>query len=215
MEHIAIEARPRASTTKGEQKRQRRMGHIPAAVFGRGMDPVLVSVEARDLARVLQSDAGVNTLIDLSVNGARHLVKLAEVELDPIARTFLHVGLHKIQANELGRATIPIEIVGEPEAVRIGEALLEPGTSTVDVKCLPEDLVSAFTLDVSDMKVGDVRTIGDLTVPDRIEVMSAPDTAIVSLHVLRAMVDEDAETTPADADGGGDTGGDSGADTGA
>jgi large subunit ribosomal protein L25 len=194
MEHIAIEARRRdAAVTKAERKRLRRAGHIPAAVFGKGIEPVLVTVEAKELAKVLQSDAGTNTLIDLSLEGARHLVKLTQVDLDPIARTFLHVGLHKIAANEASKATIPVEIVGEPEEVRTGVAMLEPGASSVDVRCLPEDLVASLTLDVSGMKIGDVRYVSDLSVPPRMEVLSAPDTALVSLHVTPAMVEEATE----------------------
>lgn len=195
MEHIAIEARPRGGTaTKGERKRMRREGHIPAAVFGKGIDPVLVTVEARDLAKVLRSEAGQNTLIDLSLGSDRHLVKLTDVELDPIERTFLHVGLHKIAANETTKASIPVEVVGEPEEVRLGIAMLESSAAAVDVKCLPEDLVATLMLDVSDMKIGDVRYVSDLSVPRRIEILSSPDTALVSLHTLPSMVEEVAET---------------------
>ena len=194
MEHMSIEARPRnAGVTKSELKRLRRMGHIPAAVFGRGMEPVLVTVDARALNRVLGSEAGVNTLIDLTLEGRRHLVRLTEVDLDPIARTFLHVGLHTIQRNEASKATVRIEIVGEPEDVHTGLALLEPGALSVEVKSLPEDLVPALTLDISDMKIGDVRHVSDLPIPERLELLSAPDTAIVSVRAKPAMVEEATE----------------------
>jgi large subunit ribosomal protein L25 len=209
MEHIPVEARPRtADATKGERNRLRREGHIPAAVFGKGMEPVLVTVEARELARVLRSGAGANTLIDLSLGDQRHLVKLTEVEMDPIARTFLHVGLHKIVGNEPAKATVPVELVGEPEDVRSNMAILEPGSLSVDIKCPPESMVSAIALDVSDMKVGDVKHASDLDLPAGFELLSAPDTAIVSVHVARAMVEEvqqtidaaSAEASPASGD---------------
>ncbi len=115
------------------------------------------------------------------------------MDLDPIARTFLHVGLHKIAANEASKATIPVEVVGEPEEVRTGLALLEPGASSVEVKYLPEDLVAALTLDVSDLRIGDVRYVSDLPVPPRMEILSAPDTALVSLHVKAALIEEATE----------------------
>ena len=200
MEHIAIEARPRdGRATKGELKRQRRMGHIPAAIFGRGTEPALVTVEARELARVLNSDAGKNTLIDLSFGGRRHLVKLAEVDMDPITRVFLHVGLHTIAANEQTKATVPVEIVGEPEEVRTGVALLEVGTQSVEVTSLPEDLVASLTLDVSNMHIGDVLHVSDLKVPERIEVLTAQDAPLVSLHVMPSMVEEVQETIDAES----------------
>lgn len=195
MEHIAIEARPRsASATKGERKQLRRGGHIPAALFGKGIDPVLVTVEARDLMKVLHAETGVNTLIDLSLEGRRHLVRLAQVELDPVHRTFLHVGLHEMAANEARKATVPVEITGEPEDVQTGVALLETSLVHVDVRCLPDRLPAAFTLDVSDMKIGDVRYASDLPLPEGAELLTPPDTAVVSLHVKAAMVEEVAET---------------------
>ena len=195
MEHIAVEARPRtANVTKGERNRLRRMGHIPAAVFGKGMDPVLVTVEAKALAKVLLSDAGKNTLIDLSLGDSRHLVRLAEVEMDPIHRTFLHVGLHKMAVGEATKATIPVLVVGEPEDVRLGQAMLEPGAGSLEVKCLPEDMIAHLDLDVSDMHIGDVRFASDLKLPPRMELLSPPDTALVSLHTLASHVEEFSET---------------------
>lgn len=191
MEHIAIEARPRpGNVTKGERNRLRRLGHIPAAVFGKGMDPVMVTVEARDLARVLHAATGVNTLIDLTVEGGRHLVRLSEVDIDPVQRTFLHVGLHKIAANEAQKATVPIEIVGEPEDVRAGLSLLETGLSELDVRCLPGDVPSSLVLDVSDMQTGDTRHASDLTLPARVELLSPPETSIVSVRTKPSMVEE-------------------------
>jgi large subunit ribosomal protein L25 len=194
MEHIAIEARPRpGNVTKGERNRLRRLGHIPAAVFGKGMDPVMVTIEAREIARVLHAATGVNTLIDLTVEGGRHLVRVSEVEIDPVHRTLLHVGLHKIAANEAQKATVPIEIVGEPEDVRMGTALLETGLSQLDVRCLPGDVPSSLVLDVSDMQTGDTRHASDLTLPARVELLSPPDTSIVSVRTKAAMVEEVAE----------------------
>jgi len=194
MEHIAIEARPRpGNVTKGERNRLRRLGHIPGAVFGKGMDPVMVTVEARDLVRVLHAATGVNTLIDLTVEGGRHLVRLTEVEIDPVHRTLLHVGLHKIAANEAQKATVPIEIVGEPEDVRAGLSLLETGLSQVDVRCLPGDVPSSLTLDVSEMQTGDTRHAADLTLPPRVELLSPADTSIVSVRTKPSMVEEVSE----------------------
>lgn len=191
MEHIAIEARPRlANTSKGERNRLRRAGHIPAAVFGKGMEGVLVTVEARDVAKVLASDAGANTLIDLSVDGARHLVKLADVDINPITRNFEHIGLHKISANEPQKATVTVELLGEPESVRLNEAILDQAHFTIDVKALPERLATHITLDVSEMQIGDVKHASDIALPSGNELLSAEDTVIVSVKVAREMVTE-------------------------
>jgi large subunit ribosomal protein L25 len=189
MEHIAIEARTRqANTSKGERNRLRRAGHIPAAVFGKGIDGVLVTIEAKDVAKVLASDAGANTLIDLSLDGARHLVKLAEVEINPLSRNFQHVGLHKISASEPQKATVPVELIGEPEAARLNEGILDQAHFTIDVKALPERLASHITLDISQMQIGDVKHASDIPLPAGNELLSAEDTVIVSLKLARELV---------------------------
>lgn len=206
MLHIALEARPRPTTmTKGEQKRLRRLGRIPAAIYGKGMEAVLVTVEARDLARVLSSEAGTNTLVDLTLDGERHLVKMTDVDMDPIARTFRHVGLHKLVGNEMSKATVPIEIVGVPAEVATGDAVLETSMATVDVKGLPENLTSSFILDVSEMKIGDVKHISDVPLPEGFELLSAGDIAVVLVRAAMAAQPEDeapaaaAEAEPAAA----------------
>jgi large subunit ribosomal protein L25 len=189
MEHIAIEARIRqANTSKGERNRLRRAGHIPAAVFGKGIDGVLVTIEAKDVAKVLASDAGANTLIDLSLDGARHLVKLAEVEINPLTRNFQHVGLHKISATEPQKATVPVELIGEPEAARLNEGILDQANFTIDVKALPERLATHITLDISEMQIGDVKHASDIALPAGNELLSPEDTVIVSLKVARELV---------------------------
>jgi large subunit ribosomal protein L25 len=191
MEHIAIEAKPRpAYTSKGERNRLRRAGHIPAAVFGKGMEGVLVTVEAKDVARVLASDAGANTLIDLSVDGARHLVKLADVEINSLTRNFEHIGLHKISASEPQKASVPIELIGEPEVVRLNDGILEQAHFTIDIKALPERLASHITLDISEMQIGDVKHASDIKLPTGNELLSPEDTVIVSVKVARVLVTE-------------------------
>ncbi len=189
MEHIAIEAKTRtANTSKGERNRLRRAGHIPAAVFGKGIEGVLVTIEAKDVAKVLASDAGANTLIDLSLDGARHLVKLSEVEINPLTRNFQHVGLHKISANEPQKATVPVELIGEPEAVRLNDGILDQAHFTIDVKALPERLASHITLDISEMQIGDVKYASDIALPNGNELLSPGDTVIVSVKMARELV---------------------------
>ncbi|MES2461236.1 MAG: 50S ribosomal protein L25 [Armatimonadota bacterium] len=191
MEHIAIEAKARqANASKGERNRLRRAGHIPAAVFGKGLENVLVTVEAKDVAKVLASDAGANTLIDLSVEGARHLVKLAEVEIDPLSRNFTHIGLHKILASEPQKATVPVELIGEPEAVKLNDAIVDQAHFTVDIKALPERLATHITLDISEMVIGDVKHASDIELPAGNELLSPSDMVILSVKMARVMSTE-------------------------
>jgi len=195
MQHIAIEVTPRPERlTKGERKQLRKDGNILATVYGKGQESVPVTVKASDLARVFRAETGINTLIDLPLNGKRHVVKMEHVEQDPITHHILHVGLHEIQANEPQKATIAVEIVGEPDAVHTKEGVLELNATTVEVKCLPEQAVTSVVLDVSDMTINDVRRAGDLKLPGGFELLTDPDMMLASLHVLKARVTEEEAT---------------------
>ena len=200
MEHIAVTARPRPTqVTKGQQRQMRLQGHIPAAIYGKGIDAILLTVEAKDVARVLSSEAGVNTLIDLTLDGGRHLVRIDQVDMDPIARTLRHVSLHKIAGDEMSKATIPIELVGTPEDVATGTAIVEPGATSIDVRCKPDDMVASIQVDISDMKVGDVRHLSDVSLPRGFELITAPETSVASVHVARAAMEEVQETIDAES----------------
>lgn len=193
MEHIAIEVKPRSATnSKGERKRLRRAGHIPAAVYGKGIAPTLVSIEARDVSKVMASAAGTNTLIDLTLSGQRHLVTLSELEIEPIGRTLLHVGLHKIAQNVVMKASVPVELIGEPEAVRLGDGRLETnGNVTVDVKALPEQMPTSLSLDISDMQIGDVQYVSALDLPQGVELVTDTEQPLVSVRVAKSAITPD------------------------
>jgi large subunit ribosomal protein L25 len=200
MQHIAMEARTRAAKmTKGERKQLRRSGYVMGSLYGRGIEAQSVTVSAKDLVRVLSAEAGVNTLVDLTFNGKRHLIKLSGIEIDPISRALRHVGLHTIKASEPQKATIPVELVGEPELVQTNEAALEQASMTIDVKALPEKMGHSIQLDVSEMQLDEVKYASDLQLPKGFELISTAEMPIVALRAKREMaLPEDLETATED-----------------
>jgi large subunit ribosomal protein L25 len=195
MEHIAVEAQLRElHLTKGERKTLRHRGMILGSVYGRGMESVPVILQANDLSRVVNAETGMNTLVDLKLDGKRHLVRVSKFDTDPITHYPIHVGLQKISAKEPQKATIPVEIVGEPEAVRVNEGMLDSANTTVDIRALPENMVASLTLDVADMQLHDVLRAKDLTLPKGYELLTDPEAVLVSLTALRALIEETTET---------------------
>jgi large subunit ribosomal protein L25 len=188
MEHIAVTVQPRSERlTKGERKHMRRIGRIPASLYGRGMESQSVLISLQDIARVLSSAAGANTLLDLTIpdSKGRHLVRLTQVEFEPISRRVMHVALHKIQANEPQKSSLPVEMEGEPEPLRLHEGILEVNATHIDVRSLPERTPVNVTVDVSGMAIGDVIYASDIKLPDGVELLSLPETPIVSVRIAR------------------------------
>ena len=203
MQHFAMKAERREMPlTKGQRKQLRHTGHILASVYGRDMDPIAVVLNARDVSDALSMETSVNTLIDLTVDGKKHLVRMENIELDPIERRMVHIGLHKIKSNEAQKVTVPIELTGEPEAVRNNDALLERGRADIEIKAMPERMPSSFSLDISDMQLGEVRRVGDLNLPKGVELLTDPEMPLVSVAAIRAMEEPDAEPASESTDDG-------------
>ena len=206
MQTIAIEAKRREKRTKGEVKQMRRKGIVPGAVFGRGVEPYLVEVSARELVQVLASESGVNTMIDLKVEGKKSSVMISELDRDPLTRGFLHVGFKQINRSEKIHAHIPIRLVGEPDPVRVKEAILDQSLESLDVRALPGDLPPHIELDVSAMTIGSVVRVADLPTNDKLEILTSEDTPIAAVHVARAaheeVVEALGEAAPAEESGG-------------
>ncbi len=203
MQHFAIKAERRESPlTKGQRKQLRQTGHILASVYGRDMDPISVVLKGRDVRDALSMETSVNTLIDLTVDGKKHLVRMENIEVDPVERRMIHVGLHKIKMSEAQKATISIEFIGEPEVVRNHDALVERGKAEIEIRALPENLPSSISVDISDMQLGDVLRVADLTLPDGVELLTDSEMPLVSLTVIRAQEEPVSEPASESSDDG-------------
>ena len=191
-----ITVTPRPTRPKGERKRRLRQGLVPGAIYGRGLEPTLVEVPARAIAQVLQAETGLNTIINLTVQGDAqpHSVLIDNLERDRITRGFLNVGFHQVKKGDKVHAQIPINVIGTPPDVALNGALLEQTLETIDVHAQPADLPAHLDVDVSHLKIGDVLRVADLPHNPKVEFTTSEDAAIVAVHVSRTaqQAEEDA-----------------------
>src|SRR6266540_7007201 len=103
----------REGTGKGPARRARAAGRVPAVLYGRGIDSMPITVDALELFHVLHTDAGMNVLIDLQVDGDRHLTLAREVQRDIVRGQFLHADFLKIARDETITVDVPIQLTGE------------------------------------------------------------------------------------------------------
>ncbi len=194
MEHLSVQAALRGKQTRGELTRKRQSGQIPVSISGKGMDPVSLYLSASDISRILHAKTGRNTLVDVVFEGGRHVARLANVERDPIKNTIITVSLQKIATGEPQKATIGLNIVGEPAAVRDATGMLSTTLDHLEVRALPEKMVASLVVDTSSLAVGDVVRAGDITLPEGFDLLTDPDALIVSLQPAVDMAAElDAE----------------------
>jgi len=183
----------------GKQVREvRAQGMIPATVYGPKMDAASVSID-RKTFRKLFEEVGYSNLFDLKIDdkdAGRVLVK--EVQYDPVSDEMLSISLYQVDMTKPITAEIPVEITGTSQAVKNNEGLLVTAVNEVTVFCLPGDLPSEFTLDVTGLnEIGDSITYEDLDLPEGVELSDAQNLNAPLVYIaapqkaLEEEVDED------------------------
>jgi large subunit ribosomal protein L25 len=160
-------------------KRLRRAGKIPAVVYGHGSDPVPVAVDARDLRHALNSDAGVNALLNLTIDGKEHLTMAKSLQRDPVRRNVTHVDFLIVSRDEVIEADVPFQLVGEAKAVHNADGVVEQALFSLTVHATPAAIPTHIEVDVSGLTIGDAIRVGDLKLPAGVTTETDPEEAIV------------------------------------
>ncbi|MDP9406106.1 MAG: 50S ribosomal protein L25/general stress protein Ctc [Actinomycetota bacterium] len=183
-EQVSLVARPRRGNGKGEARGLRREGRVPAVVYGKGVDPTPVSVNARELYHALHTDAGANAVVRLDVDGDVHLALARELQRHPVRRDLLHVDFVTVSRNVKVGVEVPIHLVGADDAPGVGEGgVLSQELYALPVEVLPLEVPDEVTLDVSAMAVGDTLRVSDVRVPAGVDVTADPETTVATLVV--------------------------------
>ena len=183
-----LEARQRTPGTKNDARRVRREGKIPAIVYGAGKQAVSVSVDPRQVSRILHSETGHNTVFDLTLDGERTKAMIVDWQYEPIKGSLLHIDLKRIAMDQKLRVSVPIELVGEPAGVKQQGGILEQIAREVEVECLPTDIPNAVELNVSELVFGVVLRVSDLPKNDKVKFLSDPDQPVA--HIISIKEEE-------------------------
>lgn len=189
----------RTKTGTGVSRRLRMADMIPGVVYGKGLDPVTVSIKYRDLQDAISGAGGQNNLITLIGGGSldQNIAIVVDIQRDPIKRTFKHVDLHRINPNEKLRVTVPVVLTGTAIGVKEG-GLLDLAHHELHIECLPGNIPDNITIDVSDLKISNSIHVSDITLPEGIVILDQPKIPVVSV-LGRAKEEEEVEEAPAAA----------------
>jgi large subunit ribosomal protein L25 len=181
--------------TGGELNQLRRDGFIPATISTRGEATQQCTVNRQQLASILRQH-GASALIEVSgtAEGGNVLVISRDIQRDAISGKLLHVGFQRLSTREPITAEVRLNLTGEPEEVRTKVGTLEQVASTVLVRALPDKLPASIEVDASAMLIGTALHLSDLPVNPDYEIVTAADTVIAVVHLLRgAPAEEEAE----------------------
>lgn len=178
MEREALKANRR--TVIGKQLGAlRRQGQLPAILYGRHIQPIPISLNARDAERVLRHMTA-SSLVDIELEGQTYPALVREKQRDPIKGHLLHVDFQAVSLSEKIRASVGVELVGVSPAVKNWNAILVTPLDELEVECLPQDLPERITVDVSGLtSIGDGIRVGDLVFSDQVRILNDPEEMVV------------------------------------
>jgi large subunit ribosomal protein L25 len=195
MAEVTLKAIRRDDTGKGSARRARAAGRVPAIVYGLGMDPVAIEVDRREFVTALHTDAGMNVLLNIEVDGRSTTALTRELQQDPVRGTLLHADFVKIDLKQEVEVEVPVHLVGESPGAKEGGVLEHP-LFTIHVRCLPTNVPESIDADISGLEIGDALRVSELAAGVDFQILNDPDTVVASVAApiteeqLEAMVAE-------------------------
>jgi len=183
---ITVRATKREGRGKNDARRSRREGQVPVTIYGGGTDAVAALVPLRELAAILRSDTGRNTIFTVDVDGVEATeVMFADRQIDPVRSRLVHADFKRLVKGEKIEATVPLRLVGEPIGVREEAGVLEQIIREIEIRCEPRDIPEHLDVDVTNLGVHDVLHVSDIPVSEGVEILAAPDTVIATIGLVK------------------------------
>jgi len=198
---VSLTAELGRTTGTRPSKRLRAEGKVPAVVYGMGTEPTSITVDWKELRRVLTTEAGLNALIDLHVGDEADLTVIKDMQRDPVRRNVTHVDFMKIDRDVAMDFDIPVVVVGDFSKLEHEKGMADQLLYTLTVKAKPGAIPTQIDVDGTELGIGDQIKVGDLQLGAGVETEVDPETVIVHGVVTRSGV-EGAEGEEGEGEGG-------------
>jgi len=199
-ENNTLEEQPRVPGTKNDARRVRREGKIPAVLYGAGKDAASLSVDPRQVLRILHSASGHNTIFDLSLNGdERTKAMIVDWQFEPIKGKLLHIDLKRIAMDQKLTVMVPIVLRGEAAGVKQQGGILEQVLREVEIQCLPGDIPASIEADVSELVFGKVLRVADLPHSEKFKILTDENQTVAHVITVKEEVAPAPEAVAAEA----------------
>jgi large subunit ribosomal protein L25 len=187
MEQRGLTIQRREGTGKAVAKRLRRAGKVPAILYG-GAAPVAVTVDPKDVLRIIHGHEGSTQLLSLSFDsdGGSTIAIIRDMQFDPVTESLMHVDLQEVAMDRAITVRVAVRPVGEAAGVRDQQGVLNLVLHELDVSCLPGLIPERIDADVSALMIGDVLTVGRLTPPAGVRILNDPGQAVATIAPPRA-----------------------------
>ena len=208
MAEITLKATTGRELGSGPSKRLRADGKVPAVVYGLDADPIPVTVEWRPLREALTTEAGLNALIDLDVDGTVALTIVKELQRHPIRGNVLHIDFLRVSADAEITVDVPVVLEGEAKAVESENGVIDQVLATLSINAKPADIPNEISVDVSDLVIGDAIRVGDLKLPAGVTTDLDPEDPVVTAAFGETLEVAESDEAEGEAAEGGEAAGD-------
>jgi large subunit ribosomal protein L25 len=181
-----VQAKQREGRGKNDARRARRDGMVPITVYGGGAETVAAVAPLSDLAAILRSEAGRNTIFTIEVEGVGESeVMFHDRQIDPVKGRLIHADLTRLVKGQKIEVTVPLHLVGEPIGVREKQGVLEQIIREIEIRCEPRQIPDSLELDVSHLDVHDLLHVSDIKVAEGVEILTDPDQVIATVGIVK------------------------------
>ena len=190
----ATTGRPQGSAAS---RRLRRDGSIPAVVYGEGVGPLPVLVDAKEFRQAVSTDQGLNTLITLDAEGSSFVVMAREIQRHPVRGTVAHIDFQVVDPNRPVVVEVPLHLTGDAVEVRHADWEIDQQLFSLEVRCRPDQIPNSVEVDISAMAPGGTIRVGDVALPAGVSAADDPQVTVVATHAGRAAKAAGPETATA------------------
>jgi large subunit ribosomal protein L25 len=183
---FTIQAERRAGRGKNDSRRLRASGKVPLTIYGGEGEAVSASASLAELAAILRTESGHNTIFTLDVDGeGGHDVMFIDRQIDPVRGRLVHADLRRLVRGQKIEVTVPLHLTGEPIGVTEGGGVLEQMMREIEIRVSPRDIPDAINVDVSNLGVHDVLHVSDIPVGENIEILSDTEAVLATVGIVR------------------------------
>ncbi|MEO5903175.1 MAG: 50S ribosomal protein L25/general stress protein Ctc [Gemmatimonadaceae bacterium] len=189
MASTGLSVTKRENSGKGVARTLRAAGRVPAIIYGHGREPQALSINTRDLEKLLEHISAENTVIDLDLDGTNSRTLIREIQRHPFKRQILHVDFQELVAGEKVIVRVPVILIGVPDGVRMDGGILDQTMRELEVEVDPANIPNHIEVDVTKMVIGSSLHVSDITLPEGVEVVAEEDASVAVVSAPRAAVE--------------------------
>jgi large subunit ribosomal protein L25 len=186
MSQVTLQASTDRAEGSSNSRRLRREGSIPAVIYGHGVGPIAVAVNAKDFRSAVSGDQGLNSLITLDANGTTYTVLARELQRHPVRGTVSHIDFQVVDPKQVVLAEVPLHLVGDAVEVRHADWEVDQQMFSLEVSARPDQIPTYLEVDISNLTAGATIRVSDLNLPTGVTVPGDPSAAVVATHAGRA-----------------------------